>query len=230
MSGTGGSVATWKSGLTIANVLRYNVIEKLNLGEFQLSQSYLFFYDKLEKANYYLEWVFTLVSAAGMTLTRRNVLDTLDEDLDSRLITYLNDAPVNDGGQWDMAVNLLGACERTTDLRTLTGRKVRCDPANAVPRVLLVRQLGPPWLDAHDQAPRVQSPPPRQPGSGSPAQGAVPGRGIQHPVHHPGHAAQARREDHLGVLRQGQQVPLLVWDAQGVLCPVWQAQEHGPEG
>ena len=98
----------------IANVLRYNVIEKLNLGEFQLSQSYLFFYDKLEKANYYLEWVFTLVSAAGMTLTRRNVLDTLDEDLDSRLITYLNDAPVNDGGQWDMAVNLLGACERTS--------------------------------------------------------------------------------------------------------------------
>ena len=38
-----------------ANVLRYNVIEQLNLGEFQLSQSYLFFYDKLEKANYYLE-------------------------------------------------------------------------------------------------------------------------------------------------------------------------------
>jgi bleomycin hydrolase len=39
----------------IANVLRYNVIEKLNLGDFQLSQNYLFFYDKLEKANYYLE-------------------------------------------------------------------------------------------------------------------------------------------------------------------------------
>ncbi len=40
-----------------ANVLRYNIIEQLNLGEFQLSQSYLFFYDKLEKANYYLEYV-----------------------------------------------------------------------------------------------------------------------------------------------------------------------------
>ena len=38
-----------------ANVLRYNVTEKLNLGEFQLSQSYPFFYDKMEKANYYLE-------------------------------------------------------------------------------------------------------------------------------------------------------------------------------
>jgi aminopeptidase C len=38
-----------------ANVLRYDIINQLNLGEFQLSQSYLFFYDKLEKANYYLE-------------------------------------------------------------------------------------------------------------------------------------------------------------------------------
>jgi bleomycin hydrolase len=38
-------------------VLRYNVIETLGLGDFQLSQSYLFFYDKLEKANYYLESV-----------------------------------------------------------------------------------------------------------------------------------------------------------------------------
>ena len=37
------------------NVLRYNVTEKLNLGEFQSSQSYPFFYDKMEKANYYLE-------------------------------------------------------------------------------------------------------------------------------------------------------------------------------
>jgi bleomycin hydrolase len=33
------------------------VIEKLNLGDFQLAQNYLFFYDKLEKANYYLEYV-----------------------------------------------------------------------------------------------------------------------------------------------------------------------------
>jgi len=47
----------------IANVLRYNVIEKLNLGDFQLSQNYLFFYDKLEKANYYLEYVHTIVRA-----------------------------------------------------------------------------------------------------------------------------------------------------------------------
>ncbi|KAL7424424.1 bleomycin hydrolase [Cryptotrichosporon argae] len=73
------------------NVLRYNVIEQLKLGEFQLSQNYLFFYDKLEKANYFLE----------------NVLDLPDEPLDGRLLSYLFQAPVNDGGQWDMAYNLI---------------------------------------------------------------------------------------------------------------------------
>ncbi|WVF69407.1 hypothetical protein IAT40_004184 [Kwoniella sp. CBS 6097] len=73
------------------NVLRYNVIEQLKLGDFELSQNYLFFYDKLEKANYYLE----------------NVLDLLEEPLDGRLLSYLNQAPVNDGGQWDMAVNII---------------------------------------------------------------------------------------------------------------------------
>jgi bleomycin hydrolase len=31
-----------------------------------------------------------------------------DEALDSRIVSYLNQAPVNDGGQWDMAVNIIG--------------------------------------------------------------------------------------------------------------------------
>lgn len=61
-------------------------MKKYDLKEFQLSQAYLFFWDKLEKANYFLE----------------NILDTLDEPLDSRLIQSLMSAPVNDGGQWDM--------------------------------------------------------------------------------------------------------------------------------
>ncbi|KAI5453687.1 bleomycin hydrolase [Naganishia albida] len=73
------------------NCLRYRIISHLNLGDFQLSQSYLFFYDKLEKANWYLE----------------NILELSDEPLDARIITFLNEAPVNDGGQFDMAVNIL---------------------------------------------------------------------------------------------------------------------------
>lgn len=32
------------------------------------------------------------------------MLDLADEPLDSRVIQYLLEAPLNDGGQWDMAV------------------------------------------------------------------------------------------------------------------------------
>jgi len=103
--------------------LRYNVIEKLNLGDFQLSQSYLFFYDKLEKANYYLEYV-TRCNDQSVAYSR-NVLDTLDEDLDSRLISFLNEAPVNDGGQWDMAVNLIGELLQRMTLLVLPPQRPR---------------------------------------------------------------------------------------------------------
>ncbi|KAL6454584.1 LAP3 Cysteine proteinase 1 [Candida maltosa Xu316] len=76
-----------------SNVFRAHVIKDYNLKDdsFQISQSYLYFYDKLEKANFFLE----------------NIQDTVDEDLGSRLINYLFSAPVNDGGQWDMIVNLV---------------------------------------------------------------------------------------------------------------------------
>ncbi|QRV79080.1 bleomycin hydrolase [Ceratobasidium sp. AG-Ba] len=73
------------------NVLRYNIMQQLSLDDFQLSQSYLFFADKLEKANYYLELS----------------IHHADLPLDSRLVSHLASAPINDGGQWDMARNLL---------------------------------------------------------------------------------------------------------------------------
>lgn len=66
-------------------------MRKYNLKEFELSQGYLFYWDKLEKANYFLE----------------QILDTAEEDLDGRLVQRLLEAPVGDGGQWDMAANLL---------------------------------------------------------------------------------------------------------------------------
>lgn len=75
------------------NVLRTHVIKRYNLdpAKFQLSQSYLYFYDKLEKANYFLE----------------NIIDTADEPLDSRLVQWLFAGSVNDGGQWDMISNVI---------------------------------------------------------------------------------------------------------------------------
>ena len=73
------------------NTLRFQVIKKLNLETFELSQAYTLFYDKLEKANYFLE----------------SILETLDQPTDSRLIAWLLMAPVNDGGQWDMICALV---------------------------------------------------------------------------------------------------------------------------
>ena len=49
------------------------------------------FWDKLEKANYFLE----------------NIIETRDEPLDSRMIQALLSDPLSDGGQWDMFVNLV---------------------------------------------------------------------------------------------------------------------------
>lgn len=61
-------------------------MKRHNLDKFELSQAYLFFWDKLEKANFFLE----------------QILDTTDETLDSRLVQTLLSSPVGDGGQWDM--------------------------------------------------------------------------------------------------------------------------------
>ena len=66
-------------------------MKKYNLAQFQLSQAYLFFWDKLEKANYFLE----------------TILETVDEPLDGRLLQSLSASPVGDGGQWDMVANLV---------------------------------------------------------------------------------------------------------------------------
>jgi len=74
------------------NTFRSRAQEKMNLEKgFELSQNYTMFWDKLEKANYFLE----------------NILITLDEPVGSRLLDWLLQSPVQDGGQWDMFVNLI---------------------------------------------------------------------------------------------------------------------------
>jgi len=75
------------------NVIRYGIMKRLKLKEFQLSQSYLFFWDKLNKANYYLELM----------------IEHAELPVDDRLINHLSDDLISDGGQWDMVVNLLEA-------------------------------------------------------------------------------------------------------------------------
>jgi bleomycin hydrolase len=73
------------------NLFRTPIAEKLNIEDFELSQNYLMFWDKLEKANYFLE----------------NILATRDEPVGSRLLDWLCASPLQDGGQWDMFAALV---------------------------------------------------------------------------------------------------------------------------
>ncbi|EGZ77196.1 peptidase C1B, bleomycin hydrolase [Neurospora tetrasperma FGSC 2509] len=73
------------------NVFRVALMQKYNLDQFELSQAYLFFWDKLEKSNWFLE----------------QIISTADQDLDSRLVQRLLHEPLSDGGQWDMVYNLV---------------------------------------------------------------------------------------------------------------------------
>ena len=78
-------------GFAGLNLMRLSLAEKYNLKNFEFSQNYFMFCDKLEKSNYFLE----------------NILKTFDEAYDSRLMMHLLSEPVQDGGQWDMFVNLI---------------------------------------------------------------------------------------------------------------------------
>lgn len=74
------------------NVLRVNIQREYKVEDLELSQSYLFFYDKLEKSNFFLQ----------------NIIETANEPLDSRLLSALfADVNFSDGGQFDMLTNLL---------------------------------------------------------------------------------------------------------------------------
>lgn len=75
------------------NVLRYHLNQSLGFRNknFELSQPYLMFYDKLEKANYFLE----------------SVIETAGQPKDGRVVMWLFANLMADGGQWDMLVNLI---------------------------------------------------------------------------------------------------------------------------
>ncbi len=68
------------------NVLREIVGKKLNVEQFELSQSWLAFWDKFERVNYYIE----------------AIADTAAEPSNSRVVDYIVTTGVHDGGQWDM--------------------------------------------------------------------------------------------------------------------------------
>ena len=73
------------------NVLRPKVIEKYNMKEFEFSQNYGFFWDQLEKSNFFLE----------------SVIATADLPDDDRKVDWLFKNPIGDGGQWTGVVDIV---------------------------------------------------------------------------------------------------------------------------
>ena len=83
------------------NLLREMIVKKYKIeGQFELSQNYMAFYDKLEKANFFLE----------------ASLAEVDSPANDETVRYLMETAVGDGGQWDMFVSLVkkyGICPKS---------------------------------------------------------------------------------------------------------------------
>jgi len=73
------------------NFLREIIAKKYNIENFEFSQNYVAFYDKLEKINFILE----------------KSIELRNKSEDDRVVTWLLTSAIADGGQWDMFVNVV---------------------------------------------------------------------------------------------------------------------------
>lgn len=73
------------------NMIREQIAKKLNLEDFSISNSYLAFWDKIERSNFFLE----------------SIIKNINQNPNEQLMQYLLDVGIEDGGQWDMVVNLV---------------------------------------------------------------------------------------------------------------------------
>jgi len=73
------------------NLFRVGAMKKMNLKNFEFSQAHIHFWDKFERANHLLE----------------AIIETADRPVDDRTIHFLLSDPIGDGGQWNMAMNLI---------------------------------------------------------------------------------------------------------------------------
>src|SRR5580704_9081502 len=73
------------------NLLRVGAMRKMGLKDFEFSQNWAMFWDKIERANYFLE----------------AVIETAGRDVSDRTVAYLLDSVASDGGQWNMFVAIV---------------------------------------------------------------------------------------------------------------------------
>ena len=73
------------------NLFRVGAMKKMNLKNFEFSQAHTHFWDKFERSNHLLE----------------AIIDTAGRSVNDRTIHFLLSDPIGDGGQWNMAMNLI---------------------------------------------------------------------------------------------------------------------------
>ncbi|MDA0264052.1 MAG: C1 family peptidase [Chloroflexi bacterium] len=73
------------------NLCRADTRNVVNVKDFEFSQNYLMFWDKMERANFVLE----------------AIIETGDRPSDDRTVAFLLRSPLSDGGQWDMFTALV---------------------------------------------------------------------------------------------------------------------------
>lgn len=73
------------------NFVRFLIEKKHNLKDMELSPDYLFFYDKLERGNYFYN----------------NIVKTATKPLSDREVMFLLATPQEDGGDWPLLTNLI---------------------------------------------------------------------------------------------------------------------------
>jgi bleomycin hydrolase len=73
------------------NLFRHSVIKALDLENFEFSETYLFFWDKLERANRYLRWF----------------IDNPDVNKEDEAFKFMVEDYIGDGGWWNMFANLI---------------------------------------------------------------------------------------------------------------------------
>lgn len=94
----------WLYAMT--NTIRPSVVARLQMEEFEFSQTHLYFWDKMEKANFFLE----------------KAIARADLDVRSEGFQRILADPVTDGGYWPNAVDLI--------------KKYGCVPQEAMPEVI----------------------------------------------------------------------------------------------
>ncbi|MHC5227913.1 C1 family peptidase [Enterococcus sp. LJL99] len=107
------------------NILRFHIEKQYNMKTVELSQNYMYFWDKLEKANYFYE----------------NILETATDSLGDPVVRYLLKTPQQDGGDWNLIVSLIekygvvpkeampeSSCSiNSAELDTMLNKKLRKD-------------------------------------------------------------------------------------------------------